>query len=532
MLEYCCWPVHRRTPAGAVLHTTGGVTNLNTNAAHTGTVKNLSIRVSNTGSRVNFRSSQRLKSLIVDNGGLAHLTDGGGKKLWLDGLQIDLNPAYLSRLDLGNGLLIWDYTNQSDPSESVRQMLYPNRWIPNANTVLPGTLSPLGPGIMSSTVRAEAAHSTPFTALSWINNANRPAQYTHVKANNRLTTTSSGDEPIPSSVILVNFDVIGNTDLGGTGSLVDANDQIRIASPNTPGTWSTGDFDYNGQVDATQIGWSTGNTNQNPWYGTTHVLKVLDAALSPVNRGEVLRFSVHAVDSSIKRFSETVNGLTYSFNGTPPSGATIDTATGDVTWPVPVNYPVGNASFPLKVTQTGGGTAVANATINVQVGQPEIYTESGDFDITPANGTTFDGQMKLWYSIANGPSAPFNVAIYASSVQSPDASTLGDRLMTFRVDNPDDLNTNLHSITFRPDFVDLPKDYYLVARLDADGEVNESNETTNQVSFTGRVFVTTDGTVHVHGTDRRGYRHLSGRKPCAGHYHCRNCPFTATGCSH
>jgi hypothetical protein len=76
------------------------------------------------------------------------MTDGGAKKLWLDGLNIDLDTSLNSQLDHGNGLLILDYSGQPNSAASVRQMLSFNGWTPDGP---PDN----EPGIMSSTTKEE-----------------------------------------------------------------------------------------------------------------------------------------------------------------------------------------------------------------------------------------------------------------------------------------------------------------------------------------------------------------------------------------
>ena len=72
-------------------------------------------------------------------------------------------------------------------------------------------------------------------------------------------------------------------------------------------------------------------------------------------------------------------------------------------------------------------------------------------------------------------------------------------LQSIRIDDPADLALGSHSVTISPDFSDVQSDYWLLGRIDAGGEVTETDETNNSATFSG-VFQTTTGDVHVHGT--------------------------------
>jgi len=95
-------------------------------------------------------------------------------------------------------------------------------------------------------------------------------------------------------------------------------------------------------------------------------------------------------------------------------------------------------------------------------------------------------------------SAPaFDLAIYRST----DGQTSDAQLTSYRISDPASLSVGTHEVTLAADFADLQQDYYLAAQLDAAGEVVEADETDNRASFSGGIFVATDGTVHVHGDD-------------------------------
>lgn len=101
------------------------------------------------------------------------------------------------------------------------------------------------------------------------------------------------------------------------------------------------------------------------------------------------------------------------------------------------------------------------------------------------------------YDVVGEASSAFDIKVYRSL----DGTTLGDVLASVEVSDPTRLNEgNGHSVTISPNFSDVESDYMLVAVLDANGEVSELYENNNQGVFSGGVFKTTGGDVHIHGT--------------------------------
>jgi hypothetical protein len=471
--------------SGAELDATSGRTNFNTNAGGASLSKTLAVRASNSQTIVSFRSTQHLKSLVVDTGALAQLTDGSAKRLWLDGLDIDLSSSYStpSQLDLGNGLLVVSYAAQPNPSQSIQAMLRSAYAASGLN----------GPGITSSTVREENVLSSPFSSLTWADNG--AAGYTYVEPNNRLSTSASGNLALASSSVVVNYGITGDANLDG---VVNSTDQTALtngtSSQGAPGStnniWGIGDFNYSGVIDsADQTLLSTGQSNQT---SANRSPIVLSGTVPTVQQGGTLRFTVSAVDPTMKASGQTANGLSFSLDS-PPSGASIDAATGDVTW---VNVPSGSQSLTVRATQTGGGSLSSTRTFSVSVDSSvDLAISSGGFT------TSGDGQalLEVNYSLASAVAAPFNIGIFSSTSSSGTSSDT--RLTTFRVDDPSLWMAGAHVVTFRPDWTDPDADYYLVARIDADNEISEPDETNNVAAFSGGVFLSLDGTIHVHGSD-------------------------------
>ncbi|HUT14561.1 MAG TPA: LamG-like jellyroll fold domain-containing protein, partial [Thermoguttaceae bacterium] len=101
------------------------------------------------------------------------------------------------------------------------------------------------------------------------------------------------------------------------------------------------------------------------------------------------------------------------------------------------------------------------------------------------------------YQIDGDEAPAFDIGIYRSF----DGITPDALLGTRRIDNPAALSPGSHEASITADFVDVQADYFLMARIDAGGEVVETDETNNQLLFAGGIFQATDGTVHVHGSD-------------------------------
>src|SRR5262249_50223053 len=139
---------------------------------------------------------------------------------------------------------------------------------------------------------------------------------------------------------------------------------------------------------------------------------------------------------------------------------------------------------------------VIHAVFSVPVaGSVDLAISSGGFT------TSGDAQalLNVNYSLASAVAAPFNIGIFSSS--SSTGSSSDTRLMTYRVSDPSLWTTGAHSVAFRPDWTDPDADYYLVARIDADNEIAEPDETNNAAAFASGIFLSLDGTLHVHGSD-------------------------------
>jgi Ca2+-binding RTX toxin-like protein len=118
-----------------------------------------------------------------------------------------------------------------------------------------------------------------------------------------------------------------------------------------------------------------------------------------------------------------------------------------------------------------------------------------DLSLTAFTGNGFD--LVVTYDVGNEPVAAFDVNIYRSN----DGTTLGDLLATFEVTDSYSRSVGSgRSVMISPNFSDIGSDYKLVAVLDANQEIGESNESNNKGAFSGGVFKTADGTVHIHGT--------------------------------
>lgn len=120
---------------------------------------------------------------------------------------------------------------------------------------------------------------------------------------------------------------------------------------------------------------------------------------------------------------------------------------------------------------------------------------AADLSLTGFTGNGFD--LVVTFDVANEAVAAFDVNLYRSN----DGTTLGDLLATIEV--TDAYNRSVGTgrvVTISPNFSDVGSDYKLIAVLDANNEVGESNEDNNKSVFSGGVFQTADGTVHIHGT--------------------------------
>jgi len=118
-----------------------------------------------------------------------------------------------------------------------------------------------------------------------------------------------------------------------------------------------------------------------------------------------------------------------------------------------------------------------------------------DLDLTGFG--TDQEDLAVQYRVLDEDTSAFDIGIFRSS----DGVTPEALLMVQRIDDAAGLALGDHSLPIMADFADLQQDYYLLAQVDAAGEVLETDETNNQLVFEEGIFVGTDGTVHIHGDD-------------------------------
>jgi len=103
------------------------------------------------------------------------------------------------------------------------------------------------------------------------------------------------------------------------------------------------------------------------------------------------------------------------------------------------------------------------------------------------------------YEVTGDDARPFDIEIYTSR----DGVTADKLLTTQEIVKLDQRQVGGHTASIRPEFTDLPEDYFLLAVLDARSKVTEENELNNQLLFAGGTFKTTDGAVQIHGTPQK-----------------------------
>ena len=118
-----------------------------------------------------------------------------------------------------------------------------------------------------------------------------------------------------------------------------------------------------------------------------------------------------------------------------------------------------------------------------------------DLDLTRFG--TDQEDLAVQYTVLDEDASAFDIGIFRSS----DGVTPEALLMVQRIDDAAGLAVGSHSVPIMADFADLQQDYYLLAQVDAAGEVFETDETNNRLVFENGIFVGTDGTVHIHGND-------------------------------
>ena len=99
------------------------------------------------------------------------------------------------------------------------------------------------------------------------------------------------------------------------------------------------------------------------------------------------------------------------------------------------------------------------------------------------------------YEVVGDPATAFDLDI----TRSRDGVNDDAAIHSARVSDAADLSVGSHTLSISPDFTDVKEDYWLLARIDAGGEVSETDETNNNATFDVGVFQAVDGVVHVHG---------------------------------
>src|SRR5262249_31679393 len=131
------------------------------------------------------------------------------------------------------------------------------------------------------------------------------------------------------------------------------------------------------------------------------------------------------------------------------------------------------------------------ATVTVNVQPPDIAITNFYSDGTNLN---------LNYAVSGADVGPFSIALYASH----DGVSLDQQLQLVDAGVDPGAPGN-HPLTFQPRFDDPSEDYRLLAVLDTDDDVTESNEDNNWVQFAGGMYVAIEDSgkrvLHVHGTN-------------------------------
>jgi len=153
-----------------------------------------------------------------------------------------------------------------------------------------------------------------------------------------------------------------------------------------------------------------------------------------------------------------------------PAHGTLTPTPGWLTYTPALGYS-GPDTFTYRVVSDGATSHLATVRITVH--------EAADLALT---SFTSDGS-KLWlnYLVLGSSIAPFNIAVYTS----PDGTTLGQQIYL----RSGDTSPGYHALGVSPSFIDPTEDFYLIARLDSGGTVEETNESNNQMRLGAGAFL-------------------------------------------
>src|SRR6185295_18228904 len=223
---------------GAILNATGGTTNLNTDAGAGGV--NLTLKATTATALVNMNVTTHLAGLQASGGGTVALAavPPGSPPPYVPGNKYvqtasnggsTLSIDAISRVDLGNGSMIVDYTGGPSALASVTAMIAQG---------FDGGLWDL-PGLTSSVAQNDA---TFLTALGVLDNDQGGAIYDGITG--AQFNFDGGGDAVPLSSILVKYTYYGDTDLNGQVTGDDFTNFLAGFNGQAPATWLYGDFDY------------------------------------------------------------------------------------------------------------------------------------------------------------------------------------------------------------------------------------------------------------------------------------------------
>ncbi len=109
-----------------------------------------------------------------------------------------------------------------------------------------------------------------------------------------------------------------------------------------------------------------------------------------------------------------------------------------------------------------------------------------------ANGN----DLVVSYDVESETAQPFDIAIFKSY----DGVSAGPQVGSIRISDGPSLTVGCHQQTISASFSDSTDDYWLMVRADAAYENAESNETNNEAIMSSGIFVSSDTTLHVHGS--------------------------------